>query len=104
LLLDVLHYWQPEKQQRILTKVREALRPGGRLVLRDGVRAETEAHRKVHRWELFATWIGHNRTKEGLHFVTFAEIEAMLRKAGFSRWEIKPEAKQDSNVMLVAKI
>jgi 1-acyl-sn-glycerol-3-phosphate acyltransferase len=104
LLLDVLHYWQPAKQQRILTKARQALRPGGRLVLRDGVRAGTEAHRKVHRWELFATWIGHNRTKEGLHFQTFAEIEVMLRTAGFSSWVVKAEAKQDSNVMLVAQI
>src|SRR5258708_38470048 len=34
LLLDVLHSWQPEKQQLILSKARQCLRPGGRLILR----------------------------------------------------------------------
>jgi 1-acyl-sn-glycerol-3-phosphate acyltransferase len=102
LLLDVLHYWTPEKQQLILDKVRKALCPGGRLILRDGARAETAAHRNVHRWEAFATRMGMNRTKEGLHFQTQAELEAMLQRAGFARWEIKPGAGNDSNVMLVA--
>jgi 1-acyl-sn-glycerol-3-phosphate acyltransferase len=102
LLLDVLHYWTPDKQQLILHKVRKALRPGGRLILRDGARAETAAHRNVHRWEAFATRMGMNRTKEGLHFQTQAELETMLQRAGFARWEIKPGAGNDSNVMLVA--
>jgi SAM-dependent methyltransferase len=102
LLLDVLHYWTAEKQLLILTKARQALRPGGRLVLRDGARSETVAHRKVHRWEEFATRLGMNRTKEGLHFQSQAELEAMLPRAGFARWEIKTGAGNDSNVMLVA--
>ena len=102
LLLDVLHYWTAEKQQAILTKARQALRPGGRLVLRDGARSETAAHRKIHRWEKFATRVGMNRTKEGLHFQTQSELEAMLQRAGFAHWEIKPGAGNDSNVMLVA--
>jgi len=104
LLLDVLHYWTAEKQERILTKARQALRPGGRLVLRDGARAEDAAHGRVHRWEQFATCVGMNRTKEGLHFQTQPELEAMLRRAGFSRWEAKTGAGKDSNVMLVALV
>ena len=102
LLLDVLHYWRPEKQQKILDRAREALRAGGRLILRDGARAETEAHRRLHRWEKFATRLGLNRTQEGLHFQTQAELEAMLQRAGFARWEIKPGPGNDSNVLLVA--
>lgn len=102
LLLDVLHYWTAEKQLAILTKARQALRSGGRLVLRDGARAETDAHRKIHRWEEFATRVGMNRTKEGLHFQTQAELETLLKRAGFSRWEIKTGAGNDSNIMLVA--
>ena len=102
LLLDVLHYWTAEKQLAILTKARQALRPGGLLVLRDGARSETAAHRKIHRWEEFATRMGMNRTKEGLHFQTQAELEAMLQRAGFVRWEIKAGAGNDSNVMLLA--
>ena len=102
LLLDVLHYWTPEKQQLILNKTRQALRPGGRLILRDGARSETDAHRNVHRWEKFATRTGMNRTQEGLHFLTLAQMEAALKNAGFASWEIKRDAGNDSNVMLVA--
>jgi 1-acyl-sn-glycerol-3-phosphate acyltransferase len=102
LLLDVLHYWTAEKQLLILTKARQALRPGGRLVLRDGARSDTVAHRKVQRWEEFATRLGLNRTQEGLHFQTLAELEAMLRRAGFARWESRSGAGNGSNVMLVA--
>ncbi len=104
LLLDVLHYWTPEKQQLILNKARAALRPGGRLVLRDGARAEGAAHQRVQRWEKFATRFGLNRTQEGLHFLTLAELASALQRAGFVGWEIKREAGQDSNVMLVARV
>ncbi len=104
LLLDVLHYWQPEKQQMILDKARRALRPGGVLILRDGACAESGEHRRVHFFEKLATRVGHNRTQEGLHFQTLAEIEAMLKRAGFTNWELKREAGHDSNVMLVARI
>lgn len=102
LLLDVLHYWTPEKQQLILNKARQALRPDGRLILRDGARSETAEHQRIHRWEKFATRTGMNRTKEGLHFQTQAELEAMLQRAGFARWDVKSGAGNDSNVMLVA--
>ncbi|HEY2330177.1 MAG TPA: 1-acyl-sn-glycerol-3-phosphate acyltransferase [Verrucomicrobiae bacterium] len=104
LLLDVLHYWQPEKQRFILEKARRALRPGGRLILRDGVRADSAGHRRVHRWEKFATRCGLNRTQEGLHFLTLAEMEAALKTAGFASWEIKRGAGRDSNVLLVATV
>jgi 1-acyl-sn-glycerol-3-phosphate acyltransferase len=102
LLLDVLHYWTPEKQQLILHKARQALRPGGKLILRDAARAENAAHRRVNFWEKIATRLGHNRTVEGLHFQTRAGLEAALRRAGFDQFEIKPGAGRDSNVLLVA--
>jgi uncharacterized protein len=103
-LLDVLHYWVPEKQQLILDKARRALRPGGKLILRDGARAESAEHQRVHRWEKFATRVGMNRTKEGLHFLTLAEMESALKRAGFTDWEIKRGAGRDSNVLLVAQV
>ena len=104
LLLDVLHYWRPEKKQTILEKARRALRPGGRLILRDGMRAENAAHERVAFWERIATRIGHNRTREGLHFLTLAELEEALRRAGFTKWELKREAGRDSNLMVVATV
>jgi 1-acyl-sn-glycerol-3-phosphate acyltransferase len=104
LLLDVLHYWTPEKQQLILNKARAALRPGGKLILRDAARAENSTHQRVNFWEKIATRLGHNKTVEGLHFQTRAELETALRQAGFAKFEIKPGAGRDSNVLLVATI
>jgi uncharacterized protein len=104
LLLDVLHYWTPEIQQLILNKARLALHPGGRLLLRDAARVKSMEHRRVERWERFATRIGHNKTVEGLHFLTIAELNSALQKAGFTRWDIKPEARRDSNVLLIASV
>lgn len=103
LLLDVLHYWPAEKQQAILSRARQALRPGGRLILRDGVKADSPAHRRTHRWEQFATYFGMNRTTEGLHFLTREELETALAQAGFATWETKGGAGRDSNIMLIAR-
>jgi SAM-dependent methyltransferase len=104
LLLDVLHYWSPEKQQLLLDKARRALRPGGRLLLREALREETKAHRKVHFWEELATRVGHNRTVEGLRFPALVELTGALSRAGFAEWEIKPEAGRDSNTLIVARL
>ncbi len=104
LLLDVLHYWTPEKQQQILEKARRALRPGGKLILRDGAKANDPGHQSVHRWEIFATKAGMNRTREGLHFQSLAELQAALKQAGFDEVQTIKEAGRGSNVLLVAAV
>jgi 2-polyprenyl-3-methyl-5-hydroxy-6-metoxy-1,4-benzoquinol methylase len=102
LLLDVLHYWLPEKQQLILNKARKALRPGGRLILREAARADNSDHQHVALWERIATRIGHNQTREGLHFRSIDELTTALKQAGFNQWEMKRDGGKHSNVMLVA--
>jgi 1-acyl-sn-glycerol-3-phosphate acyltransferase len=102
LLLDVLHYWTAANQQLILNKARQALAPGGRLVVRDAARQESAGHCHVERWERFACWSGHTKRGEGLHFQTIEEMTEALRCAGFSGWEIRPEGGRGSNVLLVA--
>jgi SAM-dependent methyltransferase len=104
LLLDVLHYWQPQKQQLILNKARRALRPGGRLVLRDAARAENAAHGRVDFWEQMATRFGHNKANEGLHFRSLDELMASLGEAGFARWEINQRESRTSNVLIAAYV
>jgi 1-acyl-sn-glycerol-3-phosphate acyltransferase len=104
LLLDVLHYWTPEKQELILRKACRALRPGGRLILRDAARAERAEHRRVERWERFATRMGHNQTVEGLHFLTATELMEVLKRVGFAHCEIKPGRGRDSNILLTALV
>ncbi len=102
LLLDVLHYWVPEKQEAVLRRVHEALRPGGRLVLRDAARSGTAAHRRIARAERIATALGFHRTIEGLHFLSLDEWTAMVRQAGFRDIRVVDGAGIGSNVMLLA--
>jgi 1-acyl-sn-glycerol-3-phosphate acyltransferase len=104
LLLDVLHYWTPEKQELILEKARRALRPGGRLILREAACEESGEHHRVERWEKFAGRIGHNKSAEGLHFRTIAELTGALQRAGFVQWEIKTGKGRDSNILLTAPL
>jgi len=68
------------------------------------VLAESAEHRRIHRWERFATRFGMNLTVEGLHFLTLAEMETALKDAGFTRGEIKRDAGRDSNVLLMATV
>ena len=45
-----------------------------------------------------------NRTVEGLHFLTLAEMETALKDAGFTKWDIKRDAGRGSNVLLMATV
>jgi hypothetical protein len=72
------------------------------MVLREAGRAASDGHRRVEFWERIATRIGHNRTKEGLHFQTAQELAAALQAAGFARWEVRGGAGRDSNVLWIA--
>ena len=83
LLLDVLHYWAADKQDALLARIRAALRPGGRLILRDAMHDDSAAHSRVVFWERFATAIAHNRSVEKLCFRPLADIRSALERAGF---------------------
>jgi 1-acyl-sn-glycerol-3-phosphate acyltransferase len=104
LLLDVLHYWTPEKQQRILTKARQALRPGGKLIVREAAKAPGQAHRHTKVWEIYNTALGWNKSREGLHFRTLEELQTDMLQAGFSKVEVIREATKNSNTLLVATV
>lgn len=102
LLLDALHYWVPAKQEAVLRRAHDALRPGGRLVLRDAARSGMDAHRRIARAERIATALGIHRTVEGLHFLSLDEWTAMARRAGFRDVRVVADAGIGSNVMLTA--
>jgi len=104
LLLDVLHYWVPEKQQFILNKIAKALRPGGSLILRDAAAEDSPKHRKVEFWERFALFSGQTLRGEGLHFQSREQIMAALKTAGFTRVEVKPDSGLGSNILVIAQV
>ena len=102
LLLDVCTIGRRRNNWRSSPKHGRRCAPADDWSYDGNARAESAEHRNIHRWEEFATRMGMNRTKEGLHFQTLVEMETMLKCAGFARWELQPGAGNDSNVMLVA--
>jgi SAM-dependent methyltransferase len=102
LLGDVLHYFPDAVKAELLQRIFAALRPGGRLVLRDAMAEETSAHRTVTRWEKIAVRLGQNRTHHGLHFTDEPTHRALLCAAGFADVEIRRETGRGSNRLLLA--
>jgi 1-acyl-sn-glycerol-3-phosphate acyltransferase len=102
LLLDVLHYITPDAQRRLLARVRQALRPGGRLVIRDMVREDSARYRRVAFWERLATRMGFNRAPQGIHPLETGALRDALREAGFARVDEIGGAGRGSNRMWVA--
>jgi SAM-dependent methyltransferase len=83
LLIDVLHYLRTDEQDALLGRVRAALAPGGRLVLR-----EVDGRRAIASWfsrslERTLSRFGYNRAARPLEFRSAAEIIAQLRTLGF---------------------
>jgi 1-acyl-sn-glycerol-3-phosphate acyltransferase len=81
LMLDILHYSQPEVQIRMLQKGAALLTPGGELFVREAVQA-AGAFQATRQGEAFSTGIGFNQKREGLFFADRAGWEARFRAAG----------------------
>ncbi len=67
-LVDVLHYWRPEEQRRLIARAAGCLKEGGTLLFRDASPSPSWRHRLTVWVERFATLTGHNRPGHGLHF------------------------------------
>jgi len=85
LLMDALHYLEPEAQWILLDKCAEALLPGGVLLLRDGVVEMQEKHKNTIKTEQLSTKIfKFNKTQNDLHFISQKEIEEWSTKKGLN--------------------
>jgi SAM-dependent methyltransferase len=102
LLCDVLHYFPRELKAEVLRKIFVALRPGGRLVLRDACAEATSGHGIVAWAEKWAVRLGQNRTRYGLHFEDERTHLALLREAGFAKMEVRGGSGLGSNLLLIA--
>jgi len=102
LLIDLLHYFTPAEQDSILERAAAAVRPGGRLLVRE---ADTE--RGWRSWvtlleERFFTAVRFNRG-ERVHFRGASEVVRVLEGLGLS-CEVRPAWGKTpfSNVLIVA--
>lgn len=103
LLIDVLHYMEPAAQSELLQRVREALAPGGVLIMRIADASPGLRFRITEALDLAATRLRGQRVKH-LHSVPLAERRRQLEGHGFAVEE-RPmsEGTPFANVLLLAR-
>jgi len=101
-LVDVLHYYEAHRQEEILKQCRAALRPGGRLLIREGDGSRPGGARFTRIVEMGATRMGWNRGP-AVRFRPIAELRSALVALGFRVHEDELAVRFfPGNVLLVA--
>lgn len=101
IIKDVLHYLRPEHQTQLLERCAKALRHGGTIIIRDGMRDdETKKHQVTQLTEVFSTKLfGFNRADEELVFPTEEELRIFAKNHAMHVERVGNN--QSSNVILV---
>jgi SAM-dependent methyltransferase len=103
-LVDVLHYYEATGQEEILKKCRTALRPGGRLLIREGDGARRGGARFTRIVERWVTRLGWNRGPL-VRFRPISELRTALVELGFRVHEDDVAGRlHPGNVLLVAAL
>ncbi|MDB4970034.1 MAG: hypothetical protein JWN44_5723 [Myxococcales bacterium] len=103
-LVDMLHYWDAGVQRALLSRCRAALRPGGRLLVREGDPAARGGARWTRFVEGVVTRLGWNRGP-AVRFRPVAELRADLEALGFAvRIDEVAARTHPGNVLLVAEL
>jgi SAM-dependent methyltransferase len=103
-LIDVLHYYEADEQEALLRRCRAALRPGGRLFLREGDGSRRGGARWTRIVERCATRLGWNRGPV-VRFRPISELRSTLVKLGFHVTESELASWWlPGNVLLVAEL
>ena len=102
-VIDVLHYIEPDAQADLLRRVREALAPGGVLVMRVADASPSLRFRYTEAVDVIVTRLRGQAVKR-LHSVPLGERRRQLEGHGF-RVEERPmsEGTPFANVLLVAR-
>ncbi len=103
-MLDVLHYLQPEKQADLVRRCMDKLRPGGIIIVRDGDADMKRKHRGTKLTELFSTkLLGFNKTSEHpLSFFSSATLRQTVESHGGTLERID-QTKYTSNVVFIIR-
>lgn len=104
LLMDVLHYLQRDAQDRLLARAAAALRPGGRLVVREVDAGSARKSFLTRALEFIATSVGYNQSARRLGFRSFDDLRAVLQSLGLRCEDPTEEATSLlANRLLVAR-
>ncbi len=101
-LVDVLHYYETDRQEALLKRCRGALKPGGRLLIREGDGSRRGGARWTRLVETWATRLGWNQGP-AVRFRPISELRTSLVKLGFRVDEHEVAGRyHPGNVLLVA--
>ncbi len=101
LVMDVLHYLLPEKQQVLLEKCRLSLTPNGKLIIRDGLKDLNKKHKGTELTEIFSTKVfSFNKTDNQLHFISKSLLEDFAIHQNLNL-QIIDDTKFTSNIIAV---
>jgi len=82
-IVDMLHYYEPALQRDLLARCKAALRPGGRILIREGDEARGGGAYFTRAVEAVVTKLGWNRGPR-VKFRPIVELEADLASLGFT--------------------
>jgi SAM-dependent methyltransferase len=103
-ILDVLHYVDHAAQDALLERVRDALRPNGRLLLRVGDMADAQGFRASQWVDLIVTWVRGHRAPP-TYGRSLLQWQAALQALGFRVQPVPMSAGTPfANVLLVATL
>lgn len=101
IISDVLHYLLPEQQMVLLEQCVTVLRPGGQLIIRDGVRELEDRFKGTKLSEYFSTrMFKFNKTNNDLHFLSQKFIEDFAHGHGLGI-QVVDNARFTSNLIFV---
>jgi SAM-dependent methyltransferase len=106
LLIDVLHYLAPSEQDQVIARACVALRPGGRLVVREADGAPGARSALTRGLERIATLVGYNRlaARQALGFRSLHEIVSEMRAQGLvCEFSAQPSGAQLGNRLVVGR-
>jgi SAM-dependent methyltransferase len=88
MLIDLLHYFKPEEQEKILRNAASAVRPGGRILIREADTERGWRSTMTLAEERFFTLVRFNRG-ERVRFLPASQRVKILTELGFS-CEVRP--------------
>ncbi|MEO5682595.1 MAG: 1-acyl-sn-glycerol-3-phosphate acyltransferase [Chitinophagaceae bacterium] len=103
-MMDILHYLQPDQQKIVIEKCIRHIKPGGQVVIRDGNKDLEKRQRGTALTEVFSTEItGFNKTSgKGLFFLSGSMIREIAAAHNLQCREID-ETTYTSNIIFVLK-
>jgi 1-acyl-sn-glycerol-3-phosphate acyltransferase len=101
-MMDMLHYLQPDEQKELIEKCIRHLNPGGKLIIRDGDADLRERHKGTRLTEFFSTtFLGFNKTStKGLSFISGRMLQQTATANGMEFARID-STKFTSNIIFV---